>query len=171
MKTERTELQWLAFQYIAGELGPDESATFESRMANDPAACEAVAEAVELAELMVLAENRVVQPVAVSKSNSVWTRRLAWMACGAAACLMFVLLARPFGPTNDSVTVNGGSESPELALAWAQTRAAIVVGDSADANEVATSPETEVATEDGIATPSWMLAAVVGLTPSVEEIE
>lgn len=176
MNSERTELQWLAFQYIAGELGPEDSAAFESRLANDQAACEAVAGAVELAEMMALAENRVAAPVApvISKTKSAWTRRLTWMACSAAACLAFLLVVQPFSRSrlqSDSVVVSGGSQSPELALAWAQTRDAIVVGDSQDAIDVGMSPETEMAMEDSISAPSWMLEAVVGLTPNVEEIE
>jgi anti-sigma factor RsiW len=42
------ELSWIAFRYVAGEMSAAEQWAFETRLARDPAACAAVAEAVEL---------------------------------------------------------------------------------------------------------------------------
>jgi hypothetical protein len=44
------ELLWTAFQYSVGELDDSAAAAFEERMASDPSACEALAEAVALGE-------------------------------------------------------------------------------------------------------------------------
>jgi len=45
---EYSELQWLAFQYVSGELSTAAAAEFEQQLAGDQAACEAVAQAVLL---------------------------------------------------------------------------------------------------------------------------
>jgi anti-sigma factor RsiW len=180
MNQEQTELQWLAFQYIAGELPDDDLAEFEARLASDQVARETVAHAVELAEITALAENRsggelTVQPASMSKGT--WSQ-VAWMACGAALCLLVVLFVQPMGlfglaSITDPNNSSGESrlESPELALAWAQTRDSVHVEESVDLAEVAVANDSENLTDEGISTPSWMLAAVVGLTGSVEEIE
>lgn len=52
---DRTELDWLAFQYVAGELSADEAEQFESRLLCDFAAAEAVSRAVALGEAVSLA--------------------------------------------------------------------------------------------------------------------
>ena len=51
-KTElQDELDWLAFCYVADELDPDQRAAFNSRLAVDPAAQQAVADAVGLGQV------------------------------------------------------------------------------------------------------------------------
>src|SRR5688500_9090345 len=120
MNPEQTDLQWLAFQYIAGELSEGDMAEFEARLGSDQVAREAVAEAVELAELTALAENRsgevLTVPVA-NTSKSTWSQ-FAWMACGAALCLLVVLFVQPMGLMNlvsvtDPNQSSGDLESPE----------------------------------------------------------
>ena len=44
-----SDLSWLAFRYVAGEMDRDEAEAFESRLDQDQSAREAVAEAVALA--------------------------------------------------------------------------------------------------------------------------
>ncbi|MBL9081286.1 MAG: hypothetical protein JNK76_05740 [Planctomycetales bacterium] len=46
------ELLWTAYQYSVGELDDSAAAAFEERMASDPSACEALAEAVALGEVV-----------------------------------------------------------------------------------------------------------------------
>jgi hypothetical protein len=46
------ELDWLAFCYVADELDAEARAKFEQRLAVDPAACEAVAAAIETSQLV-----------------------------------------------------------------------------------------------------------------------
>lgn len=48
--SQRAELQWAAFRYIADEMSREEHEIFERRLADDQAACEAVARAVQVAE-------------------------------------------------------------------------------------------------------------------------
>ncbi len=66
----RDDLDWLAFQYVAGELSPAEEERFEARLAIDPEAAEAVARAVTLGEAVSLA----FRGDAVSGSRPVDTR-------------------------------------------------------------------------------------------------
>jgi len=49
------DLDWIAFCYVAGELPVEEAQAFERRLADDPAACESLSTAVELAQLSALA--------------------------------------------------------------------------------------------------------------------
>ncbi len=205
MTNDRLELDWLAFQYIAGELTAEETVGFEDRLAVDQEAREAVARAVELAEVATFAEDRPVELVTIKAPGAarpgaarpgaarpgvvaaVWTRRLAWMACGAAACLLLIVFVQPFG-TNQLTTVNDlavndltvnnktvnnnneTGESPELALAWAQARADASADDASEAGDGPAVDENG-SEEDGIAAPSWMLAAVAGLTFGPEEVD
>lgn len=48
-----TDIHWLAFQYISGELSGSEHAKFELRLAGDSALCEAVARQVMICESIV----------------------------------------------------------------------------------------------------------------------
>ena len=52
-----SDLNWLAFRYIAGEMPDEELATFEQSLAESQPAREAVAAAVLLAQAVALAEN------------------------------------------------------------------------------------------------------------------
>ena len=90
------DLDWAAFCYAAGELSPDEVADFELRLAEDQGAREALARAVELTQAVAAAET--LEPVvSVRSERSLWGRRLAWMAIGAAASLLAAALgARGF---------------------------------------------------------------------------
>jgi hypothetical protein len=193
---DRSELDWLAFQYVAGELPADEAARFEERLAVDQQACEAVADAVELAEVTcTVIERPVVELSAAKQPRLDWARSVAWMGCGAAACLMFVALVQPANrnlrPSNHEPVANSGSansgsassgsasgESRELALAWAMARTntpAVTVDDVSEIGAVEISDvsgqEEKRSEDDVISTPSWMLAGVAGLGVSVEEIE
>ena len=49
------ELSWLAFRYVSGEMSSAEAADFEARLADDELACVAVAEAVQLNEVVFAA--------------------------------------------------------------------------------------------------------------------
>ena len=51
----KSDLPWLAFRYVAGELAGDEAAAFERRLDTDQGAREAVAEVVELSGAVALA--------------------------------------------------------------------------------------------------------------------
>lgn len=54
-REDNSELSWLAFRYVVGELTPAETAEFEARLESDQSAREMVAEAVELAAAVEIA--------------------------------------------------------------------------------------------------------------------
>ena len=49
------DLDWLAFQYVAGELSPAETVAFEDRLACDRHACEAVARMMQTVDALAVA--------------------------------------------------------------------------------------------------------------------
>lgn len=49
-KQSAADLDWMAFQYVSGDLAADDVIPFEERLANDLAACEAVARHVMICE-------------------------------------------------------------------------------------------------------------------------
>jgi len=68
MSDSTTDIDWLAFQYVTGELADDAAAEFESRLAVDQAACEAVSRMVLLNQAVVVGERRV--PVSAATAAS-----------------------------------------------------------------------------------------------------
>jgi anti-sigma-K factor RskA len=136
---EREELQWCAFRYAAGELTAAEAAAFESRLAHDQPARDALCRAVALAGRLAsarpqsepAAETGCVAPVAPGARSrrrmaAPTLRDLGWMAVGAAATLLIVYLARP-GATGATApappVVASKSDRPQPradALVWAR---------------------------------------------------
>ncbi len=150
------ELDWTAFCYAAGELSAPDAEAFELRLADDQAAREALARAVELTQAVAAAET--LQPVEVAKTGrSLWGKRLVWMAVGSAASLLAVAFVSQLDLSPNS------PDDGELAAAWSQTRQELSV--ASDANHwLSEETEVEAANEDLdlIATPDWMTAAVGG---------
>ena len=137
---EPDDLDWLAFCYIADELSLDEAAAFENRLADDQAAREAVARAVELAgAVAVVGAEDLDRATPASVVRGAWRRRslagrVGWTAITAAACLVVLVLAyrhdRGIGPVASSpqeapggghVGISDGVPD-ELAIVWSQTR-------------------------------------------------
>ena len=132
-------LDWLAFCYIADELSPDDAAAFENQLADDQAAREAVARAVDLTRALakVGAGDRS-RATPASMVLGAWRRRrsagrLARAVIAAAACLMVVLAYqhyRGIAPvatspqeTADSERIGSSERSArQLAVLWSQTR-------------------------------------------------
>jgi hypothetical protein len=159
-----SDLHWTAFLYVSGELTIDESTSFESLLAEDQEAREAVALAVELAEVLA-----VVGPEHKSVSRKRTNRRaLAWAgSLAAAACLVAAIVPafRPVVPTEST------ADASSVALAWSGLR----VGDDTDwsafvdsvqvQDSSASSPLAEPENADISETstdrplPSWLLSA------------
>ena len=168
------ELDWTAFCYAAGELSPEEVADFELRLAEDQGAREALARAVELTQAVAAAET--LTPVVTAGSErSLWGRRLAWMAIGAAASLLAAALITGgrLGPGGgdwvEQAPAAFSSETGELAAAWSQTRQELSVASDAglwfpDHLDAISGEGDALADEreDALlaATPSWLTAAV-----------
>jgi hypothetical protein len=165
------ELDWTAFCYAAGEMNEAEAAAFESRLADDQDAREALARAVELTQVVASAQS--LEPVvAVRSQSSRWSRRLGWMAIGSAASLLVALLWSGAGSWFGGETVASGEQS-RLADAWSQTRQELA--DNYDDNNDsdlwypkhasdsdAVNPPVDASELDSLesTTPAWLTAAV-----------
>ena len=170
------ELNWLAFRYVAGEMSADECAEFETRLADDQAAREAVASAVELTQTMACAANDsfdIAAPEIVvrKRGRAVRGRRLLWVGLGAAACLTLVVLLRGVFDVRDIADSNSNptrrardSQPQQLALVWSQTRQAEETGGEAD--EETMSADETANSEDRSMPPSWIVAAITELEKS-----
>ena len=170
MRECQNQIEWTAFCYVAGELSDDEVVQFEEQLAHDQTAREALARAVGLTQAVAAAESL---PVALPQRPGRWTKRLSWMAIGAAAALLvaFVWSTSDLGTRNETA---GIGNVRELAALWTQTRDELATDaedigigfdDASDDRridaEVASLPET----------PSWMMAAVVGIADTGSQSE
>lgn len=159
--TNVSDLDWLAFRYIANELPVAEREAFELRLADDQAACEALARAVELADTIQAAES--LSPVASSPPAVHWKTRLSWLAAGATAAAVLIGLVFVGPGLFRSGEVARGI-STELAVAWSKVLPVVPPATPqlpAEASLPAEEESLEAAAED--APPSWMVAAVRGL--------
>ena len=136
------DLDWLAWRYVAREMAEQEQSSFETRLADDQQAREAVDRAVELHEAVRLASVAAPRSVLSLPSNPVW-----WSAALAAAVLVAVLLwqggilprrgkvADPVArqPSTKTEAVADEEVADHLALVWAemQTQSAAAAGDQA----------------------------------------
>lgn len=181
-RDEQNELDWLAFQYVAGELDADAAVAFELRMAQEQSVREATARAVELTQLVAAAESQFADlrcsdpetgEVAPAEKRAVaWGTRLSWMAIGGLLSLLVAVFVSS-GRFGTLPTVENGANG-DLAAAWYETRqeltasedigplhplsATLLDGDD-EAADVGTGDESWLE----IDTPSWMTAAVVGV--------
>lgn len=148
-----TDLDWLAFRYISGEMAANEADQFELLLADDQNARDAVVRAVELSQTILLSQTTPqTAPIgflsAVTKS---WMQHLAWVSTSVAALLLVVLALN----VNRTASV---SESDSIASAWAESSAE-PVSDPGIVNGVVTEDD-EFVTADP---PNWMLEAVRSL--------
>jgi hypothetical protein len=172
MKTDHNhnhDLDWLAFCYAAGELDAAETELFEARLADDQAAREALARAIELTQTVAAAETQCGDFVTVgSRTNLDWNRRLSWMAVGGLASLLIAMLWSGFiGPTwhtaQSRLTANSRYQ---LAMAWNQARDEFADVREAGlwlplaGNEADDYVANDMAGDDVADSPSWMMAAV-----------
>lgn len=179
-RDQQNELDWLAFQYVAGELNTDAAEAFELRLADEQPAREAVARAIELTQLVAAAESQVGAEeykasageyvVTAEKRAVAWGSRLTWMAIGGLLSLLVAVLVSNgrFGaqlPAENNV-------SGELATAWYQTRQELTASEEIgplhplSAAMLDDDEPADIAYGDepwlSIDTPTWMTAAVAG---------
>ena len=157
----RDSLNWLAVQYVLGELAESEALAFEERLAVDQVACEAVADATRLTLALQSAVADVVTvaapeaaPLVVRPAKT--TPRGSWLAlAGATTAAAGLLAAVSFGPNGSRQTqlVRVDRSTSELVSLWRAGSAATVT--EADDSEV------EIAdTNHDVAVPNWLFAAV-----------
>ena len=128
------DLDWMAFCYVADELSGDQLAQFESRLENDQAAREAVAEAVKISTAVFEcdAASTPIPTREVSASTST-SRASQWVLVIAAALLVGVGLAAWIANSNSGPTeIVAELNDEDLAIAWADTIQEVDINDSAD---------------------------------------
>jgi hypothetical protein len=168
------EIDWAAFCYLSGELSPADAEAFEAQLAENQMAREALANAVELTQVVAAAEQQVEKTVVpLSRSRAAWSTRVSWMAVGGLASLLAAFfVSGAWGPTWQAVRQLGASSrQPELAAVWSQARSEFSsdmgpwlwqvgsVSAEADEDTMATGDSLidSLAASD---TPSWMTAAI-----------
>ena len=151
--TTRNDLAWVANCYVAGELSVDETAAFEIRLETDVAACEAVARAMELNLAIAAAFDS--QP-AVSVPQTSVTQPARWtggaitaLAASAVAAASVALMIGHSGSPNGLGRTDGAER---IVAAWASGEAA--------RNSFADEDLLDVADDDDLDPPDWMLAAL-----------
>lgn len=125
-----SDLFWLAFRYVEGELAPKDAAQFELRLDDDQSAREAVAEAAKLALAVCLSANSAEKPMAEAaatmtpspranisapqqtelspashdwSSSQVWNSPAVWLSFATAACVALALTIYGLRHRSDSV--------------------------------------------------------------------
>lgn len=178
----QNQLEWTAFCYAAGELGPVEAEQFELRLEGDQEAREALARAVELTQVVTAAESRCGELITAGGHSSPymrasWSARLSWMAVGGLAALALAMVWSGGLSRFATVPENAGisSENDALASAWSATRKEL--RDSAEIgplhpltginSEVDSEPSADIeSSSDELAVadaPAWMTIAIEGL--------
>jgi hypothetical protein len=164
----QTELDWLAFRYVADELSSAQRDEFELRLATDQPAREAVAAAVQLldsvhqAEVVATAEtakaSRPVLHQSATALHSSGRRGGAWVVATAVALVAAVLLAPRawLGSSSDELARQGAQrERQELATLWTESSAEATDNWSDDSND-----EAAADGDDEALVPGWLLAAL-----------
>ncbi len=163
----RDSLNWLAVQYVLGELSESELLAFEERLAVDLVACEAVAEAARLTlTLQVAAADSPVVAACTTNSprvlpdatvhSSKTTPRGSWLVlAGATTAAAALLAAMSFGPAISPSTqlARVDRSASELVSLWRAGSAAAELNiDDAEVELVESRSE--------VAVPDWLFAAV-----------
>lgn len=157
--SENPDRNWLAMQYVLGELPEHEQVAFEERLPTDLDLCEAVTAASLVLQTTraafttpdTVARSVVTSPQPATKSN----RSLLAVAVASAAMALAVLLVVRL-PQNTQqpavLTANPNPQAAELVSLWQS-------GSDPD-NEDADDVDDELESGAEVAVPSWMLAAV-----------
>lgn len=178
----RSDLDWLAFQYVAGELSAEDEVQFETRLAAEPEVAEAVARAVALGETVSLAfavasnesasSHQTVRPLSKvsrkSTSQSVAGRTVSVLT---AACVIVAALLISFRgdeasqqvaheQTRDTSTETPADVNSLLLQTWTDARESIAALDGDVVTEVAATDLAESRTDLAGDVPDWMFVAV-----------
>jgi hypothetical protein len=174
------DLEWLAFRYVAAELPDDERRWFEEVLAEDQAAREAVARAVELTisvdgslrgPSVTSSPQHMAHPVTLPPRRPVRSaplRRATWLPYAITACLLLTvafLALRPAGNRRLPTPAPDSTDSTsELAHVWSQARAELLPEPGGELLLAEAKLSEPVANDDPddkeLVTPDWMFAAV-----------
>ena len=170
----RSDLDWLAFQYVSGELPSDEADQFEARLLEEPEVAEAVATAVALGEAVSLAfadeaKTRPETPSTVrhaaTANRSTMGRTVSVVTAASVIIAAFLISFRGEDSPHNSLatdsesTVDHGLDSLLLET-WTEAGETIAALDSAAPSEVAlgTPVDPESVSADDV--PDWLFVAV-----------
>ena len=143
--TRSNELKWLALRYVSGEMDEAEVAEFEQQLADDQAACEAVASAVQTALAVQAAFEARPLPVPsqtvpsqtgvyseITEREHIWSqpatpaRHVRWVSVTtAAAAVIAVLFTLSFRSDSPGVPSVVPGQKRDLAVLWTQTGGAL----------------------------------------------
>lgn len=168
------DLQWMAFCYVADELTEDEKSNFENRLQDDPAAQQAVVDAMQQAQAIYAAidlSRDVPQPERVALLDSPAsfpTRGIPQVLFAAAAGLMLLVAGWAwYANQGTPATAGTHNESELLADAWVYTHVAMSENEWNDEFDDEP-PVLEVADE---ASEDWMFVALTNMDESLEGAE
>lgn len=124
---KQRDVDWLAFRYLAGELGPQECDAFERRLAEDQMAREAVASAMDLAQYTLAAQTESAHVAPAKPLEGAFWSRGFWVALSTACCLsLFVAIHGMPGPERvfrpDRASASATAALSELAIIWSESR-------------------------------------------------
>lgn len=148
------DLDWLAFQYVAGELQGPELEVFEQLLATDDRACAAVAQAVQLGQAVIRCEQQD-NHVVTDRRPAPYRLRLWRSALTVAGSALSVAVLVSWLNLQSPPRELASGRDTALAALWVQNADDEIAQEagpavSIDANEF----------EDEDAVPAWLLAAV-----------
>jgi hypothetical protein len=159
------DLDWLAFLYANGELSAEDAVAFETRLSEDLAACEALARAARIHDVLVGAGQPLLAPDRAARSVTI--KRGAMLLALAAALLIAVGIWQ---------LSQSASRSSRLAVAWSDLVVGLTANDddpnpaidddvdeafgseAFDPTDNTHRTETEASNSDEV--PDWLIAAV-----------
>ncbi|MGE3313653.1 MAG: hypothetical protein AB7O26_00970 [Planctomycetaceae bacterium] len=175
------DLDWTAFRYVSGELAGDELAAFETLLAENQAARDAVVDAVKVAGAVVMAESAVkpalprILPFGGSRAAALaWVRVETYLALAAVVGIAIVFwmqrpseqdLAKVDPSRQGSAESVFDSRSSVLAL-WTEWSSTEEPGSDESSEAVRGESDSDVVSTDvdsDFEVPGWMIAA---LSPS-----
>lgn len=153
-------LDWLATQYVLGELCDSDHEAFELRLAEDLTACEAVAEATQLTLALHVALAKSSGSAQLQSTRLPVSRRSRFAVgtlVAAIACMFVVMVfwsGRSTDLTESRLTLRSNQEAVELVSRW-RTDAKPVDEDADDSED-----DVHENTADS-AVPGWLIAGVL----------
>jgi hypothetical protein len=148
------DLDWLAFRYAANEMSDAEIESFERRLQEDTAACEAVAQAVNLSHALAVVTRDAEPKRAPRRGLSAW--RFGAVAAGIAAAVSLYALYQ-YQPRDLKMLAR-------VARVWAKHMSQEPFGASDSGLIAGVDDAGQAAEDDDWTVPSWMMEAVGGIS-------